>query len=296
MYDHTLTCREHSHVLRGLRRGLCLWGQESGPLALLLHGWLDQGAAWQRVAWRLAERGWFVVAPDHRGHGRSEGAPPGSSYHFTEYIVDVDHLVKWLARPVAALVGHSMGGTIASLYAGLRPAVPAHVVLLEGLGPPATEPAEAADQLIAHLDAQRAPRTHRPMPDLPTASERLRRLNPGLGPALADALAARATAPHPEGGLRWTWDPMHRTRAAIAYDAERHRLVLERITAPVDLVMGTRSWYRTLPDLADRIAAIPRFRNRHDVDAGHAVHIDAAEVVASIVATGPDCPDQTRHS
>jgi pimeloyl-ACP methyl ester carboxylesterase len=285
--DHRLTGRELSPVLRGLRRGVVAWGPEDGPLALLLHGWLDQGAAWQRVAWRLARDGWLVVAPDHRGHGRSDPAPPGSSYHFTEYVVDVDHLVHWLDRPVQALVGHSMGGTIASLYAGLRPESAAHVVLLEGLGPAAGDPESAADQLLAHLDHQREPRTQRTMTDVPAAAERLRRLTPGLGDALALALADRTTQPQPGGGVRWSWDPMHRTRAAVAYDAKRHHAILGRIQAPVDLVMGTRSWYTKLPDLDARAAAIPGLRARHDLDAGHALHVDAAPQVAALVSSGP---------
>jgi pimeloyl-ACP methyl ester carboxylesterase len=285
--DHRLTHRERHPTLRGLRRGVCMWGPEDGPVALLLHGWLDQGAAWQRVAWRLADAGWSVVAPDHRGHGRSAPAPEGSSYHFTEYIVDVDHLVQWLGRPIAALVGHSMGGTIASLYAGLRPDAAAHVVLLEGLGPLHIEPGDAAEQLVAHLDAWRTPRTHKPLADAAAAAERLRRLNPGLGAELALALAERTTTPHPAGGVQWTWDPMHRTRAAVAYDAHRHAAILERITAPVDLVMGTRSWYMQLPDLDARTARMPGFRARHDLDAGHAVHIEQAEFVARLVAEGP---------
>ena len=285
--DHALTGRELHPVLRGLRRGVCTWGPESGPLALLLHGWLDQGAAWQRVAWRLARDGWFVVAPDHRGHGRSAPAPAGSSYHFTEYVVDIDHLVQWLARPIGVLVGHSMGGTIASLYAGLRPRSLAHLVLLEGLGPAAGDPESAADQLLAHLDHQREPRAHRTMADVPAAAERLLRLTPGLGPDLALALAGRSTCLQPGGGVHWSWDPMHRTRAAVAYDAPRHQAILRRIQAPVDLVMGTRSWYTQLPDLETRAAAIPSLRARHDLDAGHALHIDAAPQVSALISRGP---------
>lgn len=288
--DHSLSHQEQRPLIRGLRRGVCTWGPEDGPLALLLHGWLDQGAAWQRVAWRLAAGGWRVVAPDHRGHGRTDPAPAGSSYHFTEYVVDVDHIVQWLGRPVSALVGHSMGGTIASLLAGLRPDIAAHVVLLEGLGPLHIEPEAAADQLVQHLDAQRAPRTHKAMADVAAAAERLRRLNPGLGDALALALAARTTTPHADGGVRWTWDPMHRTRAAVAYDAHRHAAILGRIQAPVDLVMGTRSWYAQLPDLDARTARMPGFRARHDRDAGHALHIDEPAFIAQLVLEGPGAP------
>jgi len=285
--DHTLTHAEQRVDIRGLERTLCTWGPDDGPLAVLLHGWLDQGAAWQRVAWRLAARGWRVVAPDHRGHGRTAHAPPGTSYHFAEYVVDLDHLIELLGRPVAALVGHSMGGTIASLYAGLRPEVPLHVVLLEGLGPLHIDPDSAADQLVEHLDAQRRPRPQRPMTDAADAAERLRRLTPSLGAGLSLALAERTTVSAASGGVVWTWDPMHRTRAAIAYDAHRHEAILRRIRAPVDLFIGATSWYRGLPDLQAREGRIPTLRGRHEVPSGHAIHIEAAGAVAALIDTGP---------
>lgn len=282
-----LSCVEDDLVLRGMRSRICRWGTQDGPLALLLHGWLDQGAAFERVAAPLAAAGWQVVAPDHRGHGRSAHVPAGTSYHFTDYIVDVDALVHHLGRPPAVLMGHSMGGTLASLYAGLRPDGIEHVILLEGLGPAAMTPGDAADQLAAHLDAQRAPRQHRPMSDVDQAAERLRRLNPGLGTDLAQALAERTTGPHPDGGVVWTWDAMHRTRAAVAYDQARHMEILGRIRAPVTVAFGTRSWYLQLPDLDARLAHISDLRHRVSMEAGHALHIDQGAAVAALVTDGP---------
>ena len=285
--DHSLSHVSQRVTLRGLDFALCRWGPQDGPLALLLHGWLDQGASWQRVAWRLAEAGWSVVAPDHRGHGLSAHAPAGTTYHFTEYLVDLDHLIDWLDRPISALVGHSMGGTIASLHAGLRPDVPAHIVLLEGLGPLHMEPSAAADQLVEHLDAQRSPRRPRAMEDAADAADRLRRLTPGLGDELALALAKRTTRTAPGGGVIWTWDPMHRTRSAVAYDAHRHADILGRIKAPVDLFLGSASWYRDLPNMDARVQRIPTVRGRHEVESGHALHIDAAEAVVRCILDRP---------
>ncbi len=283
-----LTCREHDLDARGLRLRVCTWGPDDpeAPLALLLHGWLDQGATWERVARGLASEGWRVVAPDHRGHGRSDWAPAGTSYHFTDYVVDIDHVLRALGRRLDALVGHSMGGTLASLVAGLRPDCADHILLLEGLGPPADGAEAAADQLVAHLDAQARPRVHPPMDDVASAAERIRRLNPGIGAPLAAALAQRTTEPHPDGGVRWTWDPMHRSRAAVAYDEARHRAILGRITAPVTLVHGTRSWYPQVPGLDRRRAALRTLRASLGVDAGHALHIDQPDAIAALVLGG----------
>jgi alpha-beta hydrolase superfamily lysophospholipase len=64
-------------------------GPKDAPTILLLHGFLDHAGSWARVAERLSGH---VVALDLRGHGRSAWVGPGASYHFPEYVADVDAL------------------------------------------------------------------------------------------------------------------------------------------------------------------------------------------------------------
>jgi len=278
---HTLppftTMRERDVALRGMRFRLCEWGPAGGPLVLMLHGWLDQGAAFDAVATQLANKGAWVVAPDHRGHGHSAWAPAGSTYHFLEYVADVDALVDLLVvehpgvRPFT-LVGHSMGGTISALYAGLRPSSVAALVLIDGLGPPAVSDSDAAEQARTFLDQCRAPRPHRPMPDLATAAARIQRTNPGLVEARAEYLARRVTRPADSGGIVWRWDPLHRTRAAVAFDVDRLMVVLRKIRCPASLLVGADGWYAHLPDLGDRLDALGGGAVRIDLACGHDVH------------------------
>ncbi|MCB9743077.1 MAG: alpha/beta fold hydrolase [Alphaproteobacteria bacterium] len=274
-------------TLRGLEFALLRWGPEApegAPRVLLLHGWLDQAAAWELVAARLAEAGHCVYALDQRGHGRSAWAPPGSYYHFPEYVADVDALWRAWGQPPLLLVGHSMGGTVASLFAGARPEAVVQLTLLEGLGPVAAEDADAAKHMGTWLRQLAEPPGHRPLEDLEVATARLQRFTPSLPPRLARSLAQRVTEPHPEGGLRWTWDPLHRTRAPLPYDVDRHVALLRRITAPTLFLLGTRSWYAGIPDLERRLAAIPE-RSQANLDAGHALHVEAhAEVSRLLLA------------
>ena len=202
--------------------------------------------------------------------------------HFPEDRADLDAPVHQLGGTIDLLVGHSMGGTIASLFAGLRPQAARCVVLVEGLGPPIFDATTAADQMVGFLDHQRTSRTHKVLEDVDAAALRLRRMNPALPPGLATALALRATRAAP-GGVVWRWDALHRTRSAVAYDVDRHMAILARITAPVTVVLGTRSWYPGLPDLGTRLAAIPTLVARHDVDAGHAVQLDQPALLARLL-------------
>jgi len=256
---------------------------------VLLHGWLDQAASWGRVAQALARDGYRVVAPDHRGHGRSDHDPGGSCYHFPEYVADTDTLISRLSpgAPVA-LVGHSMGGTIAGLYAGLRPDRLSALVLVDGLGPPAISDEDAVEVYRTFLDHQArhhaGPPGHRPLPDVAAAAARLRRMNPAIDRAWALALAARITRPAP-GGVVWTWDRRHRDRSAVGYDAARHRLHLARVRAPTTVILSRQGWYTSaLSDLQERLDAIGALQEVIHVDAGHSLHFDAPELLAGHIA------------
>src|SRR5262249_32548935 len=110
-------------TVRGLRVCICEWGPESGQSVLLLHGVLSQGASWVELAEALSNRGFHVVAPDLRGHGRSDHVGRGGSYHLIDFVADVDAIVNRLFVERLVLVGHSMGSVIAALFAAARPDV-----------------------------------------------------------------------------------------------------------------------------------------------------------------------------
>lgn len=100
------------------------WSGDAPPrfVVLLAHGYGEHAGRYQHVADRLVAIGADVYAPDHRGHGRSTGEPA--------LVPDMDevtndlHLVADLARDEhpglpLVLVGHSMGGLIATRFAQL---------------------------------------------------------------------------------------------------------------------------------------------------------------------------------
>ena len=118
------------------------------PTVVLLHGFLEQSAAWDPVARSLGRR---VVAPNQRGHGRSGHVGDGGWYHFWDYVGDLDQLVEHIGGPID-LVGHSMGGTVAALYAGTRPDMVRRLVLVEGLG---RNPLQERDRVVIDLGPER---------------------------------------------------------------------------------------------------------------------------------------------
>lgn len=261
----------------GLRLRVCEWGEDDGRLpTVILHGFLEQGAAWHLVARHLPGR---VIAPDMRGHGLSGHVGPGGAYHFWDYVPDVAALVAHLGGRVD-LVGHSMGGGVSVLFAALRPAAVRRLVNVEGLGPTDAEGEDAA-RADKFLEAMAAPPRHTPVRDLDAAVDRLRRHNPHLAPDFARFLAERITRPA-DGGLAWTWDPRHRGRSPTPFRARTFRHFLERLEAPVLYVTGEKSWYR-LPDEERRLKGVKDLRRVVLPAAGHMMHQECPEDLARAI-------------
>src|SRR6476620_2962192 len=147
--------QSHIHTIRNLRYHVRTWGDARSPKLFLLHGWMDVSGSFQFLV-DCFERDWHVVAPDWRGFGLTEWARDG--YWFPDYYADLDALLNLYAPdgPVH-LVGHSMGGNIAGIYAGLRPERVAKLITLEGLGMRRADASTAPQRIVDWMDAQIEP-------------------------------------------------------------------------------------------------------------------------------------------
>lgn len=94
---------------------------EGGRPVLLVHGFTADHDEVAGVLEPLADRGWHAVAPDLRGHGRSDRPADPGAYSFELMAADVVALADDLGWDRFALVGHSMGGAVAQLVALDRP-------------------------------------------------------------------------------------------------------------------------------------------------------------------------------
>ncbi|MGE5769499.1 MAG: alpha/beta fold hydrolase, partial [Betaproteobacteria bacterium] len=141
--------------LPAVRLNIRRWGDPAAPTLFLLHGWMDVSASFQFVVDELA-RDWNIIAPDWRGFGPSQWL--GRPYHFAEHIADLEGILdRYSPESPARLVGHSMGGILSCLYAGIRPQRVARVITLEGFGIAPTTPDMAPDRYGQWLDAQKRP-------------------------------------------------------------------------------------------------------------------------------------------
>jgi pimeloyl-ACP methyl ester carboxylesterase len=134
MYQAKRIFRSEFVPVRHLSYHVRVWGEPKpgqAPL-VMVHGWMDVAASYQFVLDAFTQDR-YVIAPDWRGFGDTD---PGKvdHYWFPDYLADLDFLLDHYAPGQQVdLVGHSMGGNIVMLYAGVRPGRIRRLVNLEVL-------------------------------------------------------------------------------------------------------------------------------------------------------------------
>jgi pimeloyl-ACP methyl ester carboxylesterase len=271
--------------IRGLRYHCRAWGPAEAPQLFLLHGWMDVSASFQFVVDALRSD-WRVIAPDWRGFGLSQWAADGS-YAYADYLGDLDALLERLQpRSPVSLVGHSMGGNIACLYAGVRPERVAKLGNIEGFGF-RTRLSEEAPGYYAELLAQvRQPAPGREYADFAELASRLRRENPRVSPERARFVAEHWGMPTASGGVALRADPGHRRPALAMYRLNEAKAIWRRVAAPVLWIEAAESQNRErhhigAEDYAERKACFRDLSVAPIADAGHMVHLEQAERLAT---------------
>ncbi|MEM8608173.1 MAG: alpha/beta hydrolase [Myxococcota bacterium] len=274
--------RETTLVSNGLTHHVVTWGEKPVDV-LLCHGFLDIAWSFDRVASSLADRGHGVASFDWRGHGESDWIGAGGYYHFPDYVLDLEGLIPQLADRPVHLVGHSMGGGACAMFAAARPDMIRTLTLVEGIGPPEMQPREPAKRLALWLDgvAKQRAGVPKPMKNVAEAIRRMRIKNPELDDELGGFLVEKSTTAV-DGGLRWTFDPLHKTFAPRPFQRSLFQELLADITVPTLFVGGERGM--RLPDEQEYVSAIPDHRVVEIEDVGHMIHWFEPERLASELA------------
>ena len=272
----------HSYFSQRLRLHYLDWGNDEAADMLLVHGVHDHCHSWDWLAQPL-RRHYHVVAPDLRGHGDSAWTL-GSPYSYLEYVQDITQLVRQRSLAPVAVVAHSLGGTIASVYAGAFPQAVERLVIIEGVGlyPSGTDsPADRVRRWIEGNQAlsARSPRRYATLED---AYRRMQDTNPHLSPQQARHLTIHGSNQNEDGTFTWKFD--NYTRAFRPYDMPREDLVAlwQRIDCPV-LIINSRQGF---PHRIGHDDTLRHFRNAtlHEIDnAGHWPQHDQLEACSAAI-------------
>ena len=256
-------------------------GDPSDQPVLFLHGGGQTRHAWGNTAEALAERGFYTICTDHRGHGESSWAGEGE-YRVFHFVEDLQHIIAQLdEKPI--LVGASLGG-IASLLAetAQEESVVKGVILVDVT--PRLE-TDGVDRIIgfmqggtsgfASLDevadsiAEYLPHRKRPK-DLSGLAKNLRLME--------------------DGRYYWHWDPkMLKTWEPNQYTEEDDRELKERLQdvrnldVPTLLIRGRLSDIVSAETAAEFLEMVPHAEYVDLADAHHMVAGDRNDVFTEAV-------------
>ncbi|HEX4938103.1 MAG TPA: alpha/beta hydrolase [Candidatus Kapabacteria bacterium] len=273
---------ERSFLHKGRRIAARCWHDPSLPPLLALHGWQDNAATFDRLAPLLS--GFHVVAMDFAGHGFSDWRAAGMRYHTMDHVDDVLAVVSQLEWDRFALVGHSMGAGVGSLFAGAMPERVSRFVMIDGLGPYAGRAEDAPAILREALLEWQAfeSRPDRVFPDRETAVLARQRGFTPLSKEAAEILCSRSLK-EVEGGFAWTMDRRIRHHSSLRLTESQVRAFLAAIEADV-MVIRAEQGFPADPAVFDgRLAALKRLELQQ-VKGAHHLHLDESpyEVAALI--------------
>ncbi|OGA12202.1 MAG: alpha/beta hydrolase [Betaproteobacteria bacterium RIFCSPHIGHO2_12_FULL_69_13] len=273
--------------IRRLRYHVRRWPQPGAPKMVLLHGWMDVSASFQFVVDSFS-RAWDVYAPDWRGYGLSQWGA-SDCYWMPDYLADLDALLERIEPQAPVnLAGHSLGGNVAAIYAGVRPERVAKLVNLEGFGLAPARSEDAPKRYARWLAELRGGPRLRPYASFAALAERLCQSNPRLKRERAEFLARHWGRQAEDGGVVLRGDPAHKMVNATLYRYEEARACWENVTAPVLWVEAVDSEVLKRIGLdsqahAERRAAFRILKHVTVAEAGHMLHHDQPQAVARLI-------------
>jgi pimeloyl-ACP methyl ester carboxylesterase len=273
--------------LRGLTFHTHYWSGSNPDPIVLLHGFADCGATFQFLADALPDQ-YTLLAIDHRGFGQTQW--PQDGYWFPDYLADLDAWLETLSpHSPLTLVGHSMGGHVATLYAGIRPERVHRCVNLEGFGIKPTAASDAPGRYRQWLDEVRAADAfarYKAYEHPSALADVLMRRHPHLKRDHAEFVASVWTM-ESSGSYVLRTDPKHKRVNPILYRHEEVQACWQQVIAPVLFIGGEQSEYYDLirdhlrPEVLNkdfknaRVVAVP--------DAGHMMHWEQPAAIARLI-------------
>jgi pimeloyl-ACP methyl ester carboxylesterase len=268
----------NSFISQRLRLNYVDWGNAGAQPLLLIHGGRDHARSWDWVAEEL-RHDWHIIAPDLRGHGDSSWSPDGN-YEMSAFVYDIAQLIHQLGLAPVSIIAHSMGGNIATRYAGLYPENVKKLVNIEGLG---LSPAMQAERDALGIQKRfrqwiedkrnAAGRTPKRYPNIEAAYERMKTENTYLTDEQARHLTVHGISRNEDGTWSWKFDNYLNIWAMFDMPREDLAALWGAISCPMLLLYGEKSWASN-PQKDGRIENFPTAKVVEYENAGHWLHHD----------------------
>lgn len=263
---------------RGLQLEYLEWPATRSPRLVFVHGYMDNAWSWFPLIERVAEQH-HCVSVSLAGHGGSDWA---DSYAWIDFVHDARRAVEVLGEGPVVLVGHSMGGHVATTLAYYCPSLVSGLIVIDGFDAPIKAPLDYSVVTMAREHAAKLsqPRTWPVKYDsFEAIIDRRRRLSPRIPDESLSAGTRHGTVRTDEG---WTWSADPRLAGRFyPWDTRYDRPVdvyrlWSGISCPVLLLSGGQAEAEHLTPNRDAAwkaeKLLPNIVHRHFPQCGHYIH------------------------
>jgi pimeloyl-ACP methyl ester carboxylesterase len=263
-------------MVNGLRLRYLEWGRPGALPVVCVHGYTSSTEAFNALARRIQDRA-HIIAMDVRGHGESAWSADGA-YQYADQAGDLAALVDRLGIERFVLIGTSMGGVIAMVYAGQH-GDRLRALVLNDIGPDVEAGSGRITQTVGSRPYDFA--------SLDEAMQYRRETSPiTAARPLADQeeTARGVLREQPDGRWAWKMDPAYIEQRVKQGPPKRPPLwpVLETLQCPTQVVWGTDSDVLSEAQAKRMVAALPKGELVSVPGIGHAPTLVEPPVLAAL--------------
>ncbi|WP_415896466.1 alpha/beta fold hydrolase [Neptuniibacter sp. QD72_48] len=246
------------------------FGDPNGTPVVALHGWLDNAASFYCLAKNL--KGIRLIAIDLIGHGRSDHRPDVMPYYIWDNVTDLCAVLDALSIKKVSLIGHSMGASIAMLFAGAFPERVERLMLIEGLAPLFYEE-EYLPQLFADAVIKRSKMVAKTLRPYACYEDAIQARINGRWPVsreAAEALLERGLS-KTERGYIWSNDPKLMMPSLVRFSFSQISSFIKSVKSEAIVIRGSSGAADSIinPWLGDFFHA-----EVIDMEGGHHLHLE----------------------
>tara|TARA_R110000751_G_scaffold91266_3_gene179105 strand:- start:322036 stop:322962 length:927 start_codon:yes stop_codon:yes gene_type:complete len=256
------------------------YGDPCKPMILALHGWLDNAASFNPIADYLSD--YYIVALDITGHGLSSHRTDGAHYHLIDFPYDLHELVDSQGWQSFILMGHSMGGIIATIYASCFPEFVSKLISIESFGPmtkdPQSSPIQLRDSILSRLKAQKSEAKH------PRSIERTVEARAMVGDIKLESARLLITRNIREENqqLYFTTDRRLRTFSSLRMTESQAEAFMRNIQCPTLVITGSQGYESMRTALHKRLDWVKDLV-MVECEGFHHLHMDNPQPVANAI-------------
>lgn len=259
-----------------------VWGDNSKPLLIALHGWLDNANSFEPLSKYLDD--YQLLAVDWPGHGLSQHRPGHYPLHWIDYLYDLELLIETITavKPIYGVIGHSLGGIVASAYsAAFADKVP-RWIFIEALSPLVEDPNNSRKRLTRSFQDHR--RGLRPEGRLQRntsldAAVKARHRLTGLDMQWCRLLIER-NLEISDDGARWRSDPRLKLDSPMRLTFEHVQGLMKDHCGEVLLISG-RDGYPIASEVSERVQSWYHKLTCVELEGDHHLHMGNSQQVAT---------------